>query len=244
MKPTPPPTLLFVPGLMCDHATFDPIRPHLNWDGAVAVADHGHANTLDAMAEALLQQHAGPLLLFGHSMGGRVALQALRQQPQRVVALALMGTGYAARDTGEAGLREAQHRHVLIELAQTQGMHVMAQQWLQGMLPAQRLQDQPLTQAIGQMFERKSVAQFQAQQNALLQRPDAEDVLRDCRCPLLLLCGALDTWATPAQHQAMRALAPHAELAVLQNVGHMCIMENPKAVATALNPWLAHAVNC
>jgi pimeloyl-ACP methyl ester carboxylesterase len=243
MKSTPPPKLLFVPGLMCDHATFDPIRRHLDWSGDVCVVDHGQADTLGDMARAMLQQHTGPLLLFGHSMGGRVALEALRQQPQRVLAVALMGTGYAARDTGEAGLREAQHRHALIELAQTQGMHVMAQQWLQGMLPAHRLHDQPLTQAIGQMFERKSVAQFQAQQNALLQRPDAEDVLRDCRCPLLLLCGELDAWATPAQHRAMQTLAPHARLEVLPGVGHMCIMENPEAVAQALNPWLRVAVN-
>ncbi|MGA1725835.1 MAG: alpha/beta fold hydrolase [Burkholderiaceae bacterium] len=240
---THPVTLVFVPGLMCDHATFDPLRPYLQWQGPVAVADHGDADSLPAMAQALLEQHSGPLLLFGHSMGGRVALEAQRQQPQRCQALALMGTGCAARANGDAGTRETEHRQGLIHLAQTQGMAAMARQWLTGMLPAPRLHDHALTEAIERMFSRQTVARFQAQQQALLQRPDASAVLRQTQCPVLLLCGELDAWAPPAQHQAMQALAPHATLEVLAGVGHMCIMENPQAVAHALNPWLANAVN-
>ena len=53
---THPVTLVFVPGLMCDHATFDPLRPYLQWQGPVAVADHGDADSLPAMAQALLER--------------------------------------------------------------------------------------------------------------------------------------------------------------------------------------------
>lgn len=238
MKPLASTTLIFIPGLMCDQASFDPIRPHLHWNGPIEVADHGDASSLVEMAQAILNRYAGPIFLWGHSMGGRVALEILRLDPARCVALVLMGTGYAARDSGALGEDETIHRQSLIDLAQEQGIELMAHQWLKGMLPQARLRDMTLIQAITQMFSRKTVSQFQSQQHALLKRPDATHVLQKSISPILFICGALDSWAPPSQHQAMKDLAANSSLSVLPGVGHMCIMENPGLVAQSFNTWV------
>jgi pimeloyl-ACP methyl ester carboxylesterase len=88
------------------------------------------------------------------------------------------------------------------------------------------------------MVERSSPVQFAAQINALLSRPDSAPVLSTIHCPTLLLCGREDSWATPAQHEAMHKLLPHAQLTIVEHCGHMCTMEQPQALSDALATWL------
>ena len=56
----------------------------------------------------------------------------------------------------------------------------------------------------------------------------------------LLLCGRQDAWASPAQHAAMQRLAPAAQLSVVEDAGHMVLMERPKETVQALLDFLAH----
>jgi pimeloyl-ACP methyl ester carboxylesterase len=57
--------------------------------------------------------------------------------------------------------------------------------------------------AVLDMVERSSPAQFAAQINALLNRPDAAPVLPTVTCPTLILTGREDLWSPPAQHEAI-----------------------------------------
>jgi pimeloyl-ACP methyl ester carboxylesterase len=88
------------------------------------------------------------------------------------------------------------------------------------------------------MFSRKSPEVFACQIAALLERPDATDVLRALAVPTLIVCGAQDAWSTPAQHAQMRALTPHATLDLVRAAGHMAPMERPQEVARSLVRWL------
>src|SRR2546423_5791038 len=45
--------------------------------------------------------------------------------------------------------------------------------------------------------------------------------------------------AVDAVHEAMRELCPRAELIILPEAGHMLPIEQPAAVAAALDSWLA-----
>ena len=232
-------TLVLLPGLMCDAAVWQAVLPGLPAGCSPWVADYGLSRSLSGMAELVLAQApAGRLAVAGHSMGGRVALEVLRLAPERVSHVALLDTGHLARPAGEAGEQEAAKRHALLEVARSQGVAAMAQVWVQGMVHPDRLQDAALLDAVIAMFARKSAEVFAAQIEALLSRPDASDVLRSLRVPTLLQCGAQDAWSPPAQHEAMRALAPHAVLDVVADAGHMAPMERPQAVAESLVRWL------
>ena len=236
------PTLLLVPGLMCNEAVWAPVIPFIAPAAHCQVVDHGSANSLVQMAQQLLSNAPDRFALAGHSMGARVALEVYRQAPERVTRIALLDTGYLPLATGEAGQAEKDKRAQLLHIAQTQGVRRMASAWVQGMVHPDRLSDADLIDAIVAMFERKSAATFEAQIQALLARPDARPVLQSLKAPTLIGCGDQDLWAPLAQHQAMQALAPHARLSVFADAGHMAPMERPKLVADALLDWLLEPV--
>jgi pimeloyl-ACP methyl ester carboxylesterase len=239
MKSAP---LILIPGLMCDVTVWQPVMPGLQAAptvSAIHVADHGLSHSLTDMAQRILDAHAGPLHVAGHSMGGRVALEMARLAPERVLRLALLDTGHLPKPSGEAGEQERDKRMALLAIAQTQGLRAMAHQWVQGMVHPDRLSDAALMTSILDMFERKTPAHFEAQIEALLARPDASSVLRAWDGPLLIATGAQDTWANVAQHQAMQALAPQGRLVVWPECGHMAMQEQPEAVLQDLLRWLA-----
>lgn len=234
--------LILIPGLMCDGAVWQPMLPALANHSVCQIVDHGEANNITRMAQQVLDAAPPRFALAGHSMGGRVALEVVRQAAHRVAALALLDTGYKARPAGVAGDDEATKRYGLLSIARKQGVRAMARQWVQGMVEPARLGDAALIEAIVSMFERQSADIFERQIAALLARPDATPVLAGVNVPTLVLCGRSDTWSPLSQHEEMVALMPrHAELQVVEQAGHMSTMEQPDAVAQALIAWLRRA---
>ena len=94
------------------------------------------------------------------------------------------------------------------------------------------------------MICRKSEDIFKRQIKALIERPDASDVLSQVQIPTLVMASAFDSWATPAQHQD---IANHGDSCktrsckrqIIGPSGHMMMMEEPQLVAHHFNQWLA-----
>ena len=229
---------MLLPGLMCDGAVWAGLLPAFGADRPVLVPAYGTLDSLGAMAAHVLRlAPPGPLAVAGHSMGGRVAFEMLRQAPQRIARLALLDTSYHPLPEGEAGERERAGRMALLEIARAQGMRAMAREWARGMLHPSRL-DSPLFEAVLDMFERRTPEQFAAQIEALLHRPDATALLPAIACPTLLLCGRDDGWSPPERHQFMHEHIAGATLAIVERCGHMSTMECPGEVGAALAAWL------
>jgi pimeloyl-ACP methyl ester carboxylesterase len=129
----------------------------------------------------------------------------------------------------------------LLKIAQEQGMRAMAKEWAKGMVHPDRI-GTPLFEQVLDMFDRGSAAQYAAQINALLNRPDAAPLLPGIQCPTLVLTGRDDAWSGPAQHQAMATAIPGAQLVIVEHCGHMCTMEQPQAVSAALADWLRRSI--
>ena len=71
------------------------------------------------------------------------------------------------------------------------------------MVHPRRLSDATLMDAIHQMIARAPLAQFEAQIQALLARPDRSALLPQIRVPTLVLCGHEDNWSPIGQHVEM-----------------------------------------
>lgn len=231
-------TLVLLPGLMCDAAVWQGMLREWQPTHRAVVADYGMCHDLGDMARCTLEAHPGRLDIAGHSMGGRVALEMMRQAPERVGRVALLGTGYAPLPTGAAGEAERAKRQHLIDWARRSGVREMAGEWVKGMVPAHRLNDDALITDILDMFDRKSLGHFEAQIQALLSRPDATETLRHWSGRVWVIAGELDAWANVAQHEAMVALLPQAHLEVMTGLGHMFPMENPSATAQVFMRWM------
>jgi pimeloyl-ACP methyl ester carboxylesterase len=204
------------------------------------VVDHGMADSLSQMAESLLAQAPERFALAGHSMGGRVALEVMRIAPERVTHLGLFDTGHLPKPAGAAGDDEVRKRMALLTMALEQGVRAMASEWVKGMVAPQRLSDRSLIDEILDMFERKTADIFEHQLHALIHRPDATPVLQQIRVPTLVLCGELDAWSPPTQHQAIADCIPARPGVVsIADCGHMAMQEQPEAVAQAMRQWLS-----
>ncbi len=89
------------PGLACSPRIFAPVIPALWRYGPVTVANHIRDDNMGAIARRILAEAPPRFALAGHSMGGYIAFEIMRQAPERVAKLALMNT-QARPDTPEA----------------------------------------------------------------------------------------------------------------------------------------------
>jgi len=233
--------LVLVPGLLCDQAVWQPLQGALQQRHTAHIAQHGLADSLATMAAQILATAPPRFALAGHSMGGRVALEVWAQAPQRVSHLALLDTGCEGLAEGEAGERERAGRLRLLQLARTQGMRAMAQDWARGMVHPDRLSDAAFMETIYAMLARATPDVFAAQIAALLQRPDRSALVASINVPTLVLCGREDSWSTLDRHRDMAARISGSTLVDVPHCGHMCTLEQPEAVSRALLAWLSDA---
>ena len=96
--------ILLVPGLVSSPRIFAPVIPALWRYGPVTVANHIRDDNMGAIARRILAEAPPRFALAGHSMGGYIAFEIMRQAPQRVAKLALINT-QARPDTPEATAR-------------------------------------------------------------------------------------------------------------------------------------------
>jgi pimeloyl-ACP methyl ester carboxylesterase len=228
-------TIYLLCGLLCDATVWKVQTEALRNQGyQVEPISFQGFDSLQAMATHVLEQAPQHFSLVGHSMGGRVALEAYRQAPQRIDRLALLDTGYEP-----AAEVEQEKRGALVNTALTEGIDAIAETWARPMIGPSRQDDSELLDTILAMVGRMSGEIYAGQTHALLSRPDATDVLAEIRCPTFIICGKQDTWSPPERHQQMAKLIPHGELHLIDDCGHMSTMEQPHKVLSILEEWMS-----
>lgn len=227
--------LVFIPGLAADAVMWQHQIGAMPAQLHPMVTDvHMRHATLPEMAAALLQAHPGELILCGASMGGMLAMEAVRQAPQRIKALALLGTTAQPETDAMRALREA-----AILLFEQGRVKEVLQANLGLAFHPDRANDQALLQTYLDFVLRAGAAQLIRQNRALMTRPDARLHLGLVRCPTLVLCGDSDQLTAPDCSREIAQLIPGAKLFLVPKSGHMLSMEQPTVVTQALLTWLA-----
>ena len=232
------PDLLLLPGMLCDTAFWRTQIDALADIRSARVAHYGLADSIVAMADAVLRDAPEDFDLAGHSMGGRVALQICRVAPGRVRRLALLATDFRAPADTQARDAETVQRNEMLASVRRLGIDVWAAEWAKEMVAPERLGDRILLSDVTAMLARHSVEQIAAHSLAGLTRPDFADLLPRIACPTLICAGSEDRLRPVDAHRSMAARISGARLVVLQHCGHMVAMEQPAAVSVALRDWL------
>lgn len=222
------PTVL-IPGLMATPRLYSDQISALWAIGPVQIADHRHADTMAGLAKAILDDSPPRFRLLALSMGGYIALEILRQAPQRVAALALLDTS-ARPDAPE----QTQVRQSQIQLAHDRGMAAVAEAMYPRLVHPARAQDQELQQLVREMAEDTGAEAFARQQQAIMSRPDSRPSLAAIACPTLVIVGDQDQVTPPPMAQEIAAAVPDAKLVVIPDSGHLSTIEQPGAVTRAL----------
>nr|WP_166179507.1 alpha/beta hydrolase [Altererythrobacter segetis] len=223
--------LLFLPGLACDARIYAPQLAA--FPDSRAVDGYGAADSLAEMARIALDQAPESFDLLGHSMGGRVALEVFRLARERVRRIALVSTGVHSLRAGEAAKREA-----LQAVGWNHGFDKLIDTWLPPMVAEANRAKPEIYEPLRQMNIEAGQDVFDAQIHALLGRAEMESLLPQIACPALVMTGELDTWAPPAQHEAIAAAIANSELVIVPGAGHMIQLEAPEAVNAAIACWL------
>lgn len=224
--------LVLLPGMMCDARLFGPQIDVLSSSRTLHVAPIAEATI--AASAAYVLQHAPPTFaLAGLSMGGIVAMEILRQAPERVARIALLDTNPKAETEQVQIRREPQ-------IAKVQAGHLMAV--MRDEMKPHYLTDGPNRTAILDLCMKMAQANgpdvFVNQSRALQTRPDQCDTLRRCKVPALVLCGRDDALCPVHRHELMHDLLPDATLDIIENAGHLPTLEQPEHTTAALIRWL------
>lgn len=228
------PVLYFLPGLLCDETVFVPQVEGLSDIADVRVADYRGLDSIEAMAQSVLDAAPERFSIAGFSMGGRVAFQIMAMAPERIERFCAFDTGTPPLGEGEEAKRQA-----VIDLAYEKGMEALADAWLPPMLHPDKRADAAFTAPLRAMVLRFTPELHEKQIRALINRPDARPVLPTIKCPTLIACGRDDAWSTPPAHEAMAAAIPGARLAIIDHSGHFLPVEQPEAFNAALRDWMS-----
>jgi len=227
------PTLLLLPGLLNDERLWSGQTSVLSDTVRPLVADLTGAETIsDLAANVLDMTPAEPFLLAGLSMGGYVALEVMRQAPERVIGLALLDTS-ARPDTPES----TAGRRTLMEVAATDFPAVISK-LLPKMLHPNHLGDESIAGTFTAMARSVGSAAFVSQQRAIMGRIDSRPSLGQIECPTLVLCGRDDAITPVEVHEELVAAIPGSHLTIVEDCGHLSALEQPERVAAALRFWI------
>ncbi|HZF81389.1 MAG TPA: alpha/beta fold hydrolase [Rubrivivax sp.] len=228
------PSLLLLPGLACDERLFGGQLSALTERHRVHVSDvQTRCPDLPEMAAALLAERAGRHILVGCSMGGMLAFEILRQAPDRVQAVALLGSS-ARADTPELIALRSQACELF---AAGRMAEVLRANLLFAFHPNNQGRQALLADYLA-MIERAGAAQLIRQNRAVMARPDSRALLPHIRCPVLVVCGEADGLTPPEHSREIAAGASRAELHIVAGAGHMLTIEQPAAVTALLLDWL------
>lgn len=225
--------LLFIPGLMQDARAFLPQIVALGVRHAAQIYLPVQDN-VEKMSEDALRHAPPQFALIGHGLGGDIALDILRRAPERVSRIVLLATDPLAEAPQMAALREAR-----IVAAQSGRLKAAIAEDV----PATALADTPDRPAVLALMQDMALGLgegvYMRQCRALQRRPDQQRTLRRATVPALFLAGLADTLLPLRRQEFARDLMPSSALKLIEDAGHLPMLEAPEAVTTAIEGFLA-----
>jgi 3-oxoadipate enol-lactonase len=243
------PAILFIHGFPFDHALWRHqlgmfsgwrrIAPDLRGAGVSSVpgAPDGYsiaryANDLIQLLDASGIAHA---VVCGLSMGGYILFELLRRHPARVRAAVLCNTK-AAADSAEA----RRDRDAMAALARNEGTDAVADKLLPRVLARATLdQKSQVVNEVKRMIICQPVAGVVGALRALRDRVDSTPLLPTIRVPVLVVAGDDDQIAPANGMEEMAGTIHGARFVLIKDAGHVTPLEQPLALNTALEDFLA-----
>ncbi len=225
--------LVLLPGMMCDARLFTPQIAVLGNARTLHFPTLSGAATIEGLARQILANAPPRFSLAGLSMGGIIAMEMMVQEPERIARLALLDTNPCAELPEIRARRCAQIDRVragaLVEVVSNE----MKPNYL-----ADRSNSQAILDLCMQMALDLGPDIFVIQSRALRDRHDRRETLRKIRVPTLILCGREDRLCPVARHEFMHGLIPGASLEVIEDAGHLPVLEQPQLTNEALSRWI------
>ncbi|WP_460071682.1 alpha/beta fold hydrolase [Streptomyces sp. YKOK-I1] len=232
-----------------DHHVYDAHIPALAETHRVIAADvRGHGASANAtepfrwaddVAGLLRHLDAGPAVLVGVSMGGRIVSDTLLEHPELVRAAVVCGAS-----TSDFQDSDPWHREIQTEIARTLATGDL-EGWLKAFLsyvpgPHRTLDDidPAIPRRLREMAVRTLSKHTPGEKDWLEPVTDTWSRVPEIDVPLLTLNGALDTPDVIASAQRLADEVRHGRAELIDGTGHYLNMEKPAEFTAAIRTFL------
>jgi pimeloyl-ACP methyl ester carboxylesterase len=229
----PLPTLVMLPGTLCDGRVFTRQKQALRGFANVVIIDYQGLRDLRQWAPQLLQKLPCQFSVAGFSLGGLWALELLRQAPQRVQRIAMIASN--AQAASPPGQRKSAW---LWKMWRDRGPGEVAKHVKPGYFHHERNRRAHAVLVHDMAMGTPRQVAF-AEFAWAAQRPDGLAALAAFEGPLLLVSGEKDRLCPPSMQRAMLAAQPSSTWLELPRVGHFVPLEAPAQLNRALQQWMA-----
>jgi pimeloyl-ACP methyl ester carboxylesterase len=229
------PTVVLLHAFPLDATMWDAIRPAVESAGYEVVAPDLPGTDVelgfDVWAPRVLALVEGPLVPVGSSMGGYLSFELWRQAPDRIAAMALLGTR-ATPDSSEQRLARDDSIRLLGEAGRQPFWEDLAPKvFADGV-------DPEVVARAREIVLRQPITGLVATQETIRDRPDSRPTLATIDVPVLVVVGDDDRLTPPADSEAMAEALPRSRLVRVPDAGHLLVLEQPEAVAGELVRFL------
>jgi len=235
------PTIVFIHGAGLDRSVWSLQTRYFAYHGynvlAIDMPGHGRtpgpvlstipemADWIMAMLDALDIEAAA---LVGHSLGSLVAFDAAARYPNRVTALALLGTSIPMGVTDLLLNAARENDHSAFDMVTLWGH---SQDGQNGASKAPGLW---MTGGSVSLLERSAPGILHAGLNAANEYRDGLEIAGNITCPTLLVLGTRDAMTPAKTAKPLADTIPGARTTILAGCGHMMMAEQPDEVLDAL----------
>lgn len=226
-------SVVLLPGLLCNAGLFINQINAFKERADFFVPDLGIDADIGSVARRILSQAPERFVLGGLSMGGYVALEIMRQAPERVSKLILMDTS-AAPDAPQK--RESRLKG--IEFARQNGLEPLIKSALLDIVAPKNRSNEMLKAVLTHMALSTGVEGYANEQNVIMSRPDSRPDLPKISCPTLVFGGTEDALTPPESMKEIADAVPNALHAAVAGAGHLSPLEAPSAVNALFKAFL------
>ena len=217
------PFIVLMPGMMCSQDVFShQINVLENFFNVIVIEFNEHRD-IELGVKNLVSNLPNKFHLIGHSMGGIVAMELVKQHSKRVLSLALLNTNpYEEKQE----LKDKRNK-TLKELDSLDLISLMKSDYISRYFPDECRDKNKLIQQCVDMAYTLDKKVFYNQSVALRDRKDQTSILENVDCKTLIICGERDQLCPVSYHSDMNKMIKNSDLIVLEGVGHMPIIECP-----------------
>ena len=218
------PSVVLIPGMMCNEDIFSHQINVLEKVFNVIVIEFNEHRDIELGVKNLASNLPNKFHLLGHSMGGIIAMELVKQHSKRVLSLALLNTNpYKEKEE----VKDRRNK-ILKELDALDLISLMRSNYISRYFPDDCRNKNKLIQQCVDMASKLDKKVFYNQSVALRDRKDQTSILENVDCKTLILCGERDQLCPVSYHSDMNKMIKSSDLIVLEGVGHMPMLECPQ----------------
>lgn len=225
--------LILIPGLLNDERLWKYQIKALNHQAHMIIPEIKGYSDITAQARYILETAPEKFALAGLSMGGYIAMEILKQAPERVTKAAFLDTTWLVDETPKRKQRED-----MINLSAHGRFEGVTSLILKQILAEENLKNHALVAEIKDMAKRVGQKEFVNQQKLILSRTDSQVLFSQLHIPALCLVGAQDKITPIAVMKEMAEALPKGYYCEIAGAGHLPPLEQPNAVNAAMQIWL------